>query len=94
MAFIDMPNYVQVGKCYQHQNGTYLGKFIGTSAGEPYMEGPGAASNQVRTVYDFENMKGVHEFYRVKEVPCETGGKRRKTKKRVRKHKKTQKRRR
>ena len=88
-----MPNYVQVGKCYQHQNGTYLGKFIKTSAGEPYTEGPGAANNQVRTVFDFENMKGIHEFYRVKEVPCRTGGKRR-TRKHKRKHKKTQKRRR
>jgi hypothetical protein len=93
MAFVDMPNYVQVGKCYQRQDGIYLGKYEGTS-GIPYTEGPGAANNQLRTVYHFENMKGVHEFYRVKEVPCETGGKRRKTKKRVRKHKKTQKRRR
>jgi len=91
MAFVDMPKYVKVGKCYQHQNGTYLGKFIGTSDGEEYKEGPGIG--RFRTVYDFENMKGVHEAYRVKEVPCETGGKRRKTKKRVRKNKKTQKRR-
>ena len=88
-----MPNYVQVGKCYQHQNGKYLGKYEGTS-GIPYMEGPGYGQGLSRTVYNFENEENVHEFYRVKEVPCRTGGKRRKTKKRVRKHKKTQKRRR
>jgi hypothetical protein len=91
MAFVDMPKYVQVGKCYQHQNGTYLGKFIRTSAGDAYDHG--SFGNYLRTVYDFENMKGVHEAYRVKEVPCETGGKRR-TRKHKRKHKKTQKRRR
>ena len=88
-----MEKFGQVGKCYEHKDGTYLGEYKGPGAGEPYMEGPGAASNQVRIVYDFENKKGVHEAYRVKEVPCETGGKRR-TRKHKRKHKKTQKRRR
>jgi hypothetical protein len=93
MAFVDMPNYVQVGKCYQLEDGTYLGKFIGTSAGDVYDQYASFASNYVRIVYDFENKKGVHEAYRVKEVPCRTGGKRR-TRKHKRKHKKTQKRRR
>ena len=92
MSFVDMPNYVQVGKCYQHQNGKYLGKYEGTS-GIPYMEGPGYGQGLSRTVYNFENEENVHEFYRVKEVPCRTGGKRR-TRKHKRKHKKTQKRRR
>jgi len=87
-----MEKYVQVGKCYQHQNGKYLGKFIGTS-GIPYTDGPGYGMGLSRTVYNFENEENVHEFYRVKEVPCRTGGKRR-TRKHKRKHKKTQKRRR
>jgi hypothetical protein len=90
MAFVEVRKSVE-GKCYQHQNGKYLGKFIGTSDGEEYKEGPGIG--RFRTVFDFENEKGVSEAYRVKEVPCETGGKRR-TRKHKRKHKKTQKRRR
>jgi len=91
MAFVDMPKYVQVGKCYQHENGKYLGKYEGEGRGTMREEGAGAGT--YRIVFNFENEKGVSEAYRVKEVPCETGGKRR-TRKHKRKHKKTQKRRR
>ncbi len=81
------------GKCYEHENGTYLGKYKGTSNGEEYTEGP--AAGRFRPIYDFENKTLPDDYpqHRVKEVPCRTGGKRR-TRKHKRKHKKTQKRRR
>jgi hypothetical protein len=95
MAFVYLDNAAPIeGKCYQQDDGTYLGKYMGTSDGEMRQDGPGRGT--YRVVFNFENKKGIKEGtnIKVKEVPCETGGKRRKTKKRVRKHKKTQKRRR
>ena len=95
MAFVYLDDATTiVGKCYQQNDGTYLGKYEGTSNGTMREEGPGAGT--YRVLFDFENKKGIKEGtnIKIKEVPCETGGKRRKTKKRVRKHKKTQKRRR
>jgi len=82
-----------VGKCYQQNDGTYLGKYEGTSDGTMREEGPGAGT--YRVLFNFENKKSIKEGtnIKIKEVPCETGGKRR-TRKYKRKHKKTQKRRR
>jgi hypothetical protein len=92
MAFI--PVYKSVsGKCYQHEDGTYLGEFKERGNGTMREEGPGAGT--YRPIYVFAN-KTLGDNYpsdKVKEVPCETGGKRR-TRKHKRKHKKTQKRRR
>jgi len=93
MAFVEVRKSVE-GKCYEHENGTYLGKYKGTSPGAPYGD-DGPAAGRFRPIYDFEN-KSLPDDYpqpKVKEVPCRTGGKRR-TRKHKRKHKKTQKRRR
>jgi hypothetical protein len=80
------------GKCYELEDGTYLGKFIKTSPGQAYgSDGP--FGNYVRPIFNFENNDITDEDTKVKEVPCRTGGKRR-TRKHKRKHKKTQKRRR
>jgi len=95
MAFVDVEKFGKEGKCYEHEDGTYLGKYKGPGPGEPYTEGPAAARNQLRTVFIFENKTLLDDYpqHKVKEVPCRTGGKRR-TRKHKRKHKKTQKRRR
>jgi len=94
MAFVDVEKFGKEGKCYEHEDGTYLGEYKGPGPGEPYGgEGPGR--DRLRTVFNFENktLPDKYPQHRVKEVPCRTGGKRR-TRKHKRKHKKTQKRRR
>jgi hypothetical protein len=94
MAFVYLDNAARIeGKCYQQDDGTYLGKYEGEGRGTMREDGPGRGT--YRVVFNFENKKGIKEGtnIKVKEVPCETGGKRR-TRKHKRKHKKTQKRRR
>jgi hypothetical protein len=97
MSFIYISSAVP-GTCYQDEDGTYLGKFKEKVLGDVFTEGYAAGQQRQSFVFEKKTIDdSPYRPHKVKEVPCETGGKRRTRnhkRKHTRKFKKTQKRRR
>lgn len=70
-----------IGVCYVNQDGSYLGRFLGISRGQEYMEGPFAG--RFRPIYAFENgiINDSYPIEKVTATPCKNGGKRKGTRK-------------
>lgn len=85
-----MPYEATVGLCYERSDGTYLGKYEGMKSARSIVHDAeaGEAGQYRAPLYVFEKANIKDDYFTsgiIKEVPCKTGARRRKSKSKTKK---------